>query len=453
MIRILKQLSAWLHLFDKSYRPMPVTGKTVEQLSSTRERRRIVEGIRQFFEENYELRYNVMKQTEEYRPRMKRKAVFGKKEPSDENLKAPDENLKAPDGRKQAPRDSEKASWQQLTDRDMRRMAIEEMEQVGVAWSIDVELYVRSALVPLYNPVTDFLTRCGTWDGQTDYIRRMARRVPTGYDLWPDHFHRWMLAMVAQWMNLSRDYGNSMVPMLIGGQGAHKSTFCRLLLPPELREYYIDDIKLDNAEQVERMLGRMLLVNIDEYNAKTDREQAKIKRVLTEKDVQTRRMRSDQYVLLPRMASFIATTNEREPLCDPTGSRRYLCCEVEGLIDTDTPVDYGQLYAQAVHELKAGHPWHFSKAEEAEIERHNQDYRQQSSPETVLLSYFDPAAPGKDNFIRAVDIQAELRKHVRAADVPTIKALTAALKSCHFTYGAIKGIRGWYARSKMADKC
>ena len=89
-----------------------------------------------------------------------------------------------------------------------------------------------------------------------------------------------------------------------------------------LREYYIDDIKLDNAEQVERMLSRMLLVNIDEYNAKTEREQAKIKRVLTERDVQTRKMRSDQYVMLPRMASFVATTNDFQPLYDPTGSRR-----------------------------------------------------------------------------------------------------------------------------------
>jgi len=446
-------MSEWLTSLRQTDTERTGGRATGEHLSSTRERQRIVQGVREFFGQNYELRYNVMKQTEEYRPLRNREAVFGKAEPSCKKRRAPDKRKEASGRSGEAVFPAEEASWQQLTDRDLRRMAIEEMEQVGVAWSIDVELYVRSALIPPYNPVTDFLERCGQWDGRTDHIRLMARRVPTGYDLWPDHFHRWMLAMVAQWMNLSRDYGNSMVPMLIGGQGTHKSTFCRLLLPPELREYYIDDIKLDNAEQVERMLGRMLLVNIDEYNAKTDREQAKIKRVLTEKDVQTRRMRSDQYVLLPRMASFIATTNEREPLCDPTGSRRYLCCEVEGLIDTDTPVDYGQLYAQAVHELKAGHPWHFSKAEEAEIERHNQDYRQQSSPETVLLSYFEPAAPGKDNFIRAVDIQAELRKHVRAADVPTIKALTAALKSCHFTYGAIKGIRGWYARSKMADKC
>ena len=212
-------------------------------------------------------------------------------------------------------------------------------------------------------------------------------------------FHRWMLTMVAQWMNLSRDYGNAVVPMLIGGQGTRKSTFCKLLLPPELRCYYIDDIKLDNAEQVERMLTRMLLLNIDEYNAKTDREQAKIKRVLTEKDVQSRKMRSDQYEQHPRMASFIATTNELEPLADPTGSRRYLCCEVLGLIDTDTPVDYRQLYAQTVSELRQGALWHFSKDEEAEIERHNQKYRRQSSPETVLSAFFEPAERHKDNFI------------------------------------------------------
>ena len=325
-------------------------------------------------------------------------------------------------------------------------MAIEQMEQEGVAWSIDVELYVHSALTPDYSPVLDFLDRCGRWDGQTDHIRDLARRVPTDFERWPDFFHRWMLATVAQWQNLSRDFGNAIVPILIGRQGTHKSTFCRLLLPPCLREYYIDDIKLDNAEQVERMLGRMLLVNIDEYNAKTDREQAKIKRILTEKDVQTRRMRSDQYVMLPRMASFIATTNDQEPISDPTGSRRYLCCEVTGIIDTDTPIDYRGIYAQAVTELRDGVQWYFSKEEENELEHHNQHYRRQPTAETVLLSYFEPAERSKEHFILAVDIQQELRKHVAATDVPSIKKLTLALKACRFPYGKIHGIRGWYAR-------
>ena len=406
-------------------------------LSSVNERQRIVEGVRRFFNENYELRYNVMKQTEEFR----------RKEPSivrQEPLISREEPLILQD----VPLiQAEEVAWQQLTDREFRKMAIEQMEKVGVAWSIDVELYVRSALIPDYSPVLDYLGRCGSWDGKTDHIRDLARRVPTSFERWPDYFHSWVLAMVAQWLNLSSEFGNAVVPMLIGAQGTHKSTFCRLLLPPSLREYYIDDIKLDNAEQVERMLSRMLLVNIDEYNAKTDREQAKIKRVLTEKNVQTRKMRSDQYVLLPRMASFIATTNDLEPLYDPTGSRRYLCCEVTGIIDTDTPIDHRAIYAQAVTELRGGGQWYFSKNEEADIERHNQNYRRQSTPETVLLSYFEPAERNKDHFMLAVDIQNELRKHVRMTDVPSIKKLTIALKACHFPYGKIQGVRGWYARA------
>ena len=404
--------------------------------SSINERLRIVEGVRRFFNENYDLRYNVMKQTEEFRrkePSMVRQAA----------LISPEEPFIS---REEPLIRTEEPAWQQLTDREFRKMAIEQMEKVGVAWSIDVELYVRSALIPNYSPVLDYLGRCGSWDGQTDYIRDLARRVPTGFYRWPDYFHSWMLAMVAQWLNLSHEFGNAVVPILIGAQGTHKSTFCRLLLPPSLREYYIDDIKLDNAEQVERMLSRMLLVNIYEYNAKTDREQAKIKRVLTEKNVQTRKMRSDQYVLLPRMASFIATTNDMEPLYDPTGSRRYLCCEVTGMIDTDTPIDHRAIYAQAVTELRGGAQWYFSKAEEADIERHNQNYRRQSTPETVLLSYFEPAERSKEHFMLAVEIQKELRKHVRMTDVPSIKKLTLALKACHFPYGKIQGVRGWYAR-------
>ena len=431
---LLKRIRRWLFSVGKV--------ESVTTFSSINERQRIVEGVRRFFNENYDLRYNVLKQTEEYRRKepgiVRRKPLIAQQEPLDSQ----EEPLIQ----------AEKPAWQQLTDREFRKMAIEQMEQVGVAWSIDVELYVRSALIPDYNPVLDYLGSCSTWDGQTDYIRDLARRVPTYFDKWPDYFHSWVLAMVAQWLNLSRDFGNAVVPILIGAQGTHKSTFCRLLLPPCLHEYYIDDIKLDNAEQVERMLSRMLLVNIDEYNAKTDREQAKIKRVLTEKNVQTRKMRSDQYVLLPRTASFIATTNEMEPLYDPTGSRRYLCCEVTGIIDTETPINHRAIYAQAVTELRGGAQWYFSKNEENEIEHHNQNYRRQTTPETVLLSYFEPAERSKAYFMLAVDIQKELRRHVRMTDVPSIKKLTIALKACHFPYGKINGVRGWYAKNRKSDR-
>lgn len=375
------------------------------------EKERIARRVREFFERRYELRFNVLKQTEEMRER---------------------------DGRY--------SQWRQLSERELRKIAFEQMLDVSVAWSIDVELYVRSKLIEDYNPIHEFLAGCGEWRSNHDYIGEFARRVPTKYEGWKEMFHRWFLAMVAQWMNKDRTFGNSLVPMLIGRQGTHKSTFCKMILPPMLREYYIDDVKMDNAEQVERVLGRMALVNIDEYNAKTDREQAKIKRLLTEKEVQVRRMRSDQYVMTPRMASFIATTNETQPLSDPTGSRRYICCELSGVIDTTTPVNYQQLYAQAIAELTQGAKYYLTKNEESLLEEHNKAYQHVETASVLLSYYFRPAERNKKNFLRAIDIMDEMRQHVKNNDMPSMKSLGIALKQAGFAHGAIEGVRGWYAQ-------
>ena len=236
MIRIIKK---WLRTILGGNLRYRRDSTAMGRLSSTAERMRIVRGVRDFMEQNYDLRYNVMKQTEEFRPKRQQDSTNGNSDTT--NFRYDSTNFSY-DSTNYCNGDT--TVWRQLTDREMRRIAIEQMEEVGVAWSVDVELYVRSALIPSYNPVTDYLERCGTWDGREDYIRRMATRVPTSYRQWPDLFHRWLLAMVAQWMNLSRDFGNSVVPMLIGGQGTHKSTFCKLILPPELREYYIDDVKM-----------------------------------------------------------------------------------------------------------------------------------------------------------------------------------------------------------------
>ena len=153
---------------------------------------RIARGVRDFMEQNYDLRYNVMKQTEEFRPKNRQDGTCENYDGRNFSNDGP--NL-SNDGRNSC---NDGTDWRQLTDREMRRIAIEQMEQVGVAWSVDVELYVRSALVPPYNPVTDYLDGCGAWDGRDDPIRRMATRVPTRYREWPDLFHRWLLAMVAQ---------------------------------------------------------------------------------------------------------------------------------------------------------------------------------------------------------------------------------------------------------------
>ena len=377
------------------------------------EKERTARQVKEFLERRYELRYNTLKGIEEYRPRS-----------------------------------IDYEPWRPLADRDIRRIAQEQLLEVGAAWPVGVEQYARSGLTPDYNPLHEFLAGCGKWNGKQDYIANMARRVPCQWPEWPLMFRRWLLAMVAAWLGRSRDYANAMVPMLIGRQGTRKSTFCKLLLPHSLREYYIDDVKLDNAEQVERMLARMALVNIDEYDAKSAREQAKIKRILTERDVQVRRMHSDQYVMMQRTASFIATTNERQPLTDTTGNRRYLCVELTGVIDTETPVNYQQLYAQALWELDHGHPYYLTKDEETALEEHNRPFVATSGLETILTSRYEPMPTGKQHFVKAIDILKDLQENTQGTDRPTMNKLVAALKAAHFTHGAQNGVRGWYARKR-----
>lgn len=394
-------------IFRNAYKK-PQGGKPLSQMN---EKERIMRSIVEFFDRRYQLRYNVVKQVTEYRPN-----------------------------------DLTYKEWKPLTDRDLKSIVVEEMKEGGESWMNDIRTYVESAHIQDYNPIHEFLAAVGEWDGKQDYIGAFARRLPTNYPHWETFFHRWFLAMVAQALNLNRDYGNSMVPLLIGGQGMRKSNFCKNILPPSMREYYMDDIKMENAEQVERVLSRMWLVCIDEYNAKTEREQAKIKRLLTEKDVQARKMRSDQYTMTPRLCSFIATTNDTTPLPSGDGSRRYLCVEVSGEIDMTAPVPYKQMYAQAVTELRhKGCVYWFTSEDEQEIQEHNKSYQQLSSPELILQSLFEPADQHcKENLWKTTDIQKEIAKQLKANDVPNLKSLGIAIKKLNYPRGGISGIRGYY---------
>ena len=378
--------------------------------SSFNEKERIARGIEDFFGRRYELRYNTVKRIEEWRRR-----------------------------------DGTYHEWEQLTDRDMNTMVHEQMLDGGSAWGIDLRSYLNSNMLPQYNPLTAFLEGCGRWTGLVDHIGQLARRVPTDYEDWPLMFHRWFLAMVAQWQGRDRSFGNMLVPMLIGAQGTRKTTFCRMILPPALDDYFIDDIKMDSGEQVERVLARMALVNIDEYNAKTEREQAKIKRILAEKHVQVRKMRSDQYVRLNRNASFIATTNSPTPLTDPTGSRRYICCPVTGVIDTESPVNYRQLYAQAVYELRHGVRYWPDRDEEQRMEQHNQRFQLLRKAEFAIAEFFVAAERNKDCLMTLTEIEQSLRRHVKPADMPSFRELSTTLNQ-QFRAGAVDGRRGWYVR-------
>lgn len=126
--------------------------------------------------------------------------------------------------------------------REVRNSICTEAHKEGLnVWDKDIERYVYSDNIPTFFPIEEYLGHLPKWDGK-DHIRKLAKRVPCNNIRWADHFHRWFLSMVAHWLGLDREHGNSTTPLLVGDQGCGKSTYCLNILPPELRQFYTDSI-------------------------------------------------------------------------------------------------------------------------------------------------------------------------------------------------------------------
>lgn len=282
---------------------------------------------------------------------------------------------------------SYKFDFSPITKQAVNGMVLNIISEGVNAWDTDVRRYLDSDRVPVYNPIEEYLFALPQWDGK-DRIRELARRVKCANSRWPDLFYIWFLSMVTHWMQLDRRHANSTLPLLVGNQGCGKSTFCLNILPPELRDYYTDYIDFSNRRDVHLALNRFALINMDEFDSISHAYQGFLKHILQKAVVQTRRPHGSATEELRRYATFIATSNNFDLLTDPTGSRRFICIEVEGVIDYAQPVDYAQLYAQAVHAVHSKERYWFTQAEEAYIMAGNQSFHQVLPEEETIFLYF-----------------------------------------------------------------
>ncbi|NDV60524.1 BT4734/BF3469 family protein [Bacteroides sp. 519] len=281
-----------------------------------------------------------------------------------------------------------------LTKQAMNSISLNATAEGINAWDADIRRYLESDRVPIYNPIEEYLHSLPTWDGK-DRIRALANCIKCNNPRWPDLFYKWFLSMVAHWQQIDRKHANSTLPLLVGNQGCGKSTFCLNLLPPELRDYYTDSIDFSNRRNVEYALGRFALINMDEFDSISPSYQGFMKHILQKAMVQTRLPYAGTTDVIRRYATFIATSNNFDLLSDPTGNRRFICIEVEGIIDYTQPVDYGQLYAQALQAIRNSEQYWFTHEEEAYITSCNQRFLRTTPEEEIVLTYFRRPTTGE----------------------------------------------------------
>ena len=316
--------------------------------------------------------------------------------------------------------------YAKVDERWMNSLSMEAIETGIDCWDRDIQRFVRSRRISEYHPFTAYFEQLPEWDGK-DRVSALARQVSDN-PVWVNGFHRWMLGLSAQWMQFRPDINraNSVAPLLVSSrQGLGKSTFCRLLMPDALKAYYTESYDLGSPASAEAKLAVCGLINLDEFDKLSASKMPLLKNLMQASALNIRKAYKRSASALPRIASFIGTSNREDLLVDRTGSRRFLCVSLEHAIDCVTPVEHEQLYAQLKAELLSGERSWFNKEEEQAIQQHNALFYKHIPEEEVFRLCFRFATQ-EDHPQEVLTLSAtQLFERMKAAHPSVMRGMTA----------------------------
>ena len=334
--------------------------------------------------------------------------------------------------------------YTKVDERWMNTLSMEAIETGIDCWDRDIQRFVCSRRISEYHPFTAYFEQLSEWDG-TDRVSALARRVSDN-PVWVNGFHRWMLGLSAQWMQFRPDTNNanrannansanntssinranSVAPLLVSSrQGLGKSTFCRLLMPDALKAYYTESYDLSSPASAEARLAAYGLINLDEFDKLGASKMPLLKNLMQASALNIRKAYKRSASALPRIASFIGTSNREDLLVDRTGSRRFLCVSLEHAIDCTTPIEHEQLYAQLKAELLSGERSWFNKEEEQAIQQHNALFYKHVPEEEVFRLCFRFATE-EDHPQEVLTLSAtQLFERMKSAHPSAMRGMTA----------------------------
>ena len=269
--------------------------------------------------------------------------------------------------------------WSQMSS--ITRVNIQDMYRV-----------IESDYVPVFNPFKEYLNNLSKPEDQ-DYILELAQtvRVKGGEQmqmLWYRYLKKWLVGMVASW--LSDDVVNNVILVLIGEQGAYKTTWFNYLLPPPLKQYFYTKTNANRMSKDDILtLAQYALVCCEELDTMRPAELNQLKAAVTMPSIDERAAYAHYHEHRKHIASFCGTGNNPQFLSDPTGNRRWLPFEVESIVSPrDHPFHYEGIYSQALALYKSGFQYWFTKEEIQELNRHNKQFETPRLEHELVDLYF-----------------------------------------------------------------
>ena len=342
-----------------------------------------VDEIKSFLDGHVSLRFNEITSRVEF------------KAPTDDNLKSHTDSTDFTD----------EGIWTPINDRKVNSLW-SKMSEVTRVNKQDIYNIIESDYVPLFNPFTEYLSTLQSVEsvrsvcqnkspsvGEKDYIRELAQtvRVKGGEQeqmLWHLYLKKWLVGMVASW--ISDDVVNNVILVLIGEQGAYKTTWFNYLLPPPLKQYFYTKTNANRMSKDDILtLAQYALVCCEELDTMRPAELNQLKAAVTMPSIDERAAYAHYHEHRKHIASFCGTGNSTQFLSDPTGNRRWLPFEVESIVSPrDHPFHYEGIYAQVLALFKNGFQYWFTKEEIQELNHHNRQFETPHLERELVSLYF-----------------------------------------------------------------
>jgi hypothetical protein len=310
---------------------------------------------------------------------------------------------------------------------------------------------LHSDYCEMFDPFEDYFNNLPANTDETDYIELLADTITTTkQDLWRVCFKKWFVAMVA--CVLDEKQVNQTVIVFSGKQGLGKTTWIEKLMPKSLKEYIFSGTINPSNKDTLIHLAECMLINLDELENLNKTEIGSLKEIITKTHIRMRKAYGHNNENMPRRASFAGSVNTAQFLNDTTGSRRFLCFEVEN-IEYAHNIDINKVYAQAVLLYKSEFRHWFNQEEIKEINANNEQYQLRSPEEELLLTWFNVAdRETANNFLTTTQIAVVLSEKAKMNITDsTVHKLGKALKKHGYLRLKKSGVYAYAVFEKSYD--
>ena len=288
---------------------------------------------------------------------------------------------------------SKPAEWQRMSDRIENSLWKDLSKEKPVRMQ-DLHHVIESDYVAAYHPFRFYLEHLPHWtEEQGDNIMELSLSVNVKGDsdeqfLFAAYLKKWLVAMVASWMD--DKVVNNVMLVLIGEQGAYKTTWFAHLLPPQLREYFYTKTNSGMVSKDDLLtLSQYGLMCWEELDSMQLKELNKLKAAMTMPSINERAAYARHHENRPHLASFCGTGNNVQFLSDPTGTRRWLPFEVVSIESPlSQPFNYEGIYSQAYALYRQGFRYWFDRNEILQLAQHNKQFETAQSANELIDEFF-----------------------------------------------------------------